>query len=208
MEIRNVTPMNTAPAFGMAFKAPDEKDMARLIDYLLDSGMSAKEARKALVKMQKAHAGDSHFDFKYIHENGVDTFAVAPKTKKAMEMMEQKAVTFDTDVAVDMDGIKIYSRADACEFRCEKRLQGKKGLGKIFAQIANFFDKKALAFDRFVDPTTALPASLRQASANVRSAEARVNRRLADEAEIRRAFPPVLESVGRPMEELSELLGK
>lgn len=202
MEIRNFTPMNTAPAFGMAFKAPDEKDMARLIDYLLDSGMSAKEARKALVKMQKAHAGDTHFDFKYIHENGVDTFAVAPKTKKAEEMLENKAVTFDTDVAVNMDGIKIYSRADVCEFRCEKRLQGKKGIGKFFAQVANFFDKKMLAFDRLTDPTTALPASLRQASANVRQAEARVNKRMADEATIRGAFAPQLKPVGKPLEEV------
>ena len=52
MEIRNFTPMNTTPAFGMAFKAPDEKDMVRLVDYLLDSGLSAEEARKALIKMQ------------------------------------------------------------------------------------------------------------------------------------------------------------
>ena len=202
MEIRNITPMNTTPAFGMAFKAPDEKDMARLIDYLLDSGLSAKEARKALVKMQKAHAGDTHFDFKYIHENGVDTFAVAPKTKKAEEMLENKAVTFDTSVAVDMHGVKIYSRADACEFRCEKRLQGKKGIRKFFAQVANFFDKKMLAFDRMTDPTTALPASLRQASANVKTAEARVNKRMADEATIRGAFAPELKPVGKALEEV------
>lgn len=204
MEIRSFTPMNNTPAFGMAFKAPDEKDMARLIDYLLDYGMSAKEARKALVKMQKAHAGDAHFDFKYIHGNGVDTFAVVPKTQKAMEMMEQKAVTFDTDVAVNLDGVKIYSRADACEYRCEKRLQGKKGIGKFFAQIANFFDKKMLAFDRLTDPTTALPASLRQASAYVRQAEARVNKRIADEATIRGAFAPELKPVGKPLEEVEK----
>lgn len=202
MEIRNITPMNTTPAFGMAFKAPDEKDMERLVDYLLDYGMTAKEARKALVKMQKAHAGDTHFDFKYIHENGVDTFAVAPKTKKATEMMDQKVITFDTGVAVDIHGVKIYSRADACEFRCEKRLQGKKGIRKFFAQVANFFDKKMLAFDRMTDPTTALPASLRQASANVKNAEASVNKRMADEATIKGAFAPELKPVGKALEEV------
>ena len=109
MEIRNITPMNTTPAFGMAFKAPDEKDMERLVDYLLDYGMTAKEARKALVKMQKAHAGDTHFDFKYIHENGVDTFAVAPKTKKAEEMLENKAVTFEEVVKL-ISATLLYDR--------------------------------------------------------------------------------------------------
>ena len=205
MEIRNITPMNTTPAFGMAFKTPDEKDMERLVNYLLDSGMSAKEARKALVKMQKAHAGDTHFDFKYIHENGVDTFALAPKTKKAEEMLENKAVTFDTSVAVDMNGVKLYSPADVCKSRCRKRLRGKKGIRKFFAQVANFFDKKMLAFNRMTDPTTALPAGLRQASANVKQAEAIVNRRIADEATIKGAFAPELKPVGKALEEVDEV---
>ena len=201
MEIRNITPMNTRPAFGMAFKAPDEKDMVKLVDYLLDSGMTAKEAKKALVQMQKAHAGDTHFDFKYIHEKGADTFAVAPKTRKAEEMLNQKAITFDTEVALNTDDVRIYDRADCCEYRCEKRLRGKKGIGKFFARVANFFDRKSLAFDRLVDPTTALPANLRQASASVRQAEATVNRRLADEATIRSAFGPELKPVGKALEE-------
>ena len=59
-----------------------------------------------------------------------------------------------------------------------------------------------LAFDRLTDPTTALPASLRQASANVRQAEARVNKRMADEATIRGAFAPELKPVGKSIEEV------
>lgn len=202
MEIRNITPVNTAPAFGMAFKAPDEKDMAKLVDYLLDSGLSAKEAKKALQNLQKAHAGDSHFDFKYIYENGTDTVAIASKSPKAKEMTDQGRIIFSTSAAVDGSGARIYDRAGMCAARCEKRLQGKKGIGKFFAQVANFFDKKMLAFDRLVDPSTALPATIREASANVKLAEAKVDKRLADEATIKSAFAPQLKPVGKPLEEV------
>ena len=34
MEIRNITPMNTRPAFGMAFKAPDPQDMDNFVKAL------------------------------------------------------------------------------------------------------------------------------------------------------------------------------
>ena len=188
MEIRNFTPMNTRPAFGMAFKAPDEKDVTKLINYLLDSGMSAAEAKRALVKMQKMHAADIHFDFKYIYENGVDTFAIAPKSEKAIKMVDEGKIIFSPSKAIDESGVKIYDRAARCEARCEHRLKGKTGIKKFFAEVANFFDKKSLAFDRLVDPTTALPADMREASANVKMVEARVNKRLADEATIKSAF--------------------
>ena len=202
MEIRNITPMNTRPAFGMAFKAPDPQDMDNFVKYCLAQKMSAAEAKRGLEKLQKLHAGDAHFDFKYIYEKGAGTFAIVPKSEKAIKMVDDGSIIFSTSRFSDELGANIYDRADRCEVRCAHRLRGKKGIGKFFAKVANFFDRKALAFDRLVDPTTALPADLRQASANVKHAEAMVNRRLADEATIRSAFGPELKPVGKALEEV------
>ncbi len=208
MEIRNITPMNSTPVFGMAFKAPDEKDMVKLVDYLLKSGMSAKEAKRAMVQMQKVHAGDTHFDFKYIYEKGADTFAIAPKSEPATKMVGEGKIIFSTSTSFDNLGAKFYDRAERCERRCDYRLKGKRGIKKFFAKVANFVDRKVLAFDRLIDPTTALPAELRQVSARVKQAEATVNKRLSDEAAIRSAFSIQMEPVGRPYDEIEDALKK
>ena len=202
MEIRNITPMNTRPAFGMAFKAPDEKDMAKFVDYLLKSGMSAQEAKKAMIQMQKAHAGDAHFDFKYIYEKGVDTFAIAPKSETAIKMVNDGKIIFSPSLTLDRLGANFYDRAECCDKRCAYRLKGKKGIKKLVAKVANFFDRKSLAFDRLIDPTTALPAELRQVSARVKQAESTVTKRLSNEATIRSAFAPELKPVGKLLEEV------
>ncbi len=185
MEIRNNT-----PSFGMAYKAPSPEDMTKFVDHLLDSGMSAKEAKRALINLQKTHAGDAHFNWKsVIAADGSLEAEVTPISEKAKEMCDSGKIIFSPSKA----SAAFYDRAAKCEERCAARLEGSKGIKLILANIRNFFDRKLLALDRLTDPTTALPGQIRVASSQVKRAEASVTSRLADEATIKSAFNVVVD---------------
>ena len=185
MEIRNVgTVQNNNPAFGMAvLKAAKPEDAARFVtEVTKDVYFSPKQMDKVVKGIMERAAKNTQFDIQpYVdrrivngkYEN-VMVYRLLPKTEDARRIMVEQEMK-------DVITTRYYKPAEELGQRMEKRLEGKKGIGKFIAKTVNFFDGCKMVISCAIHPEQLMDSRLRYAVAYAEECEATVVNRLKSE---------------------------
>lgn len=185
MEIRNIGAVqNNNPAFGMAvIKAVKSEDAARFVtDITKDVYFLPKQVDKAVKDIMARAAKNTQFNIQpFVVEIMVDGkpqkvihYNLMPKTGDASRIMKDQNMK-------KIISSRCYTDAEECMQRVEKRLNGKKGIGKLFAKVANFFDISRVAVSSIRHPERCMDSRLRYAVQYAEDCEAAVLKRLKNE---------------------------
>ena len=185
MEIRNVAAaQNNNPAFGMAvLKAAKPEDAARFVtEVTKDVYFSPKHVDKVVKGIMERAAKNTQFDIQpFVDRIIVDgkykdvvVYRLIPKTEDARRIMVEQKMK-------DVITTRYYEPAEELAQRRGKRLEDKKGIGKVFAKTVYFFGGCKMVISCVRHPEQLMDSRLRYAVAYAEECEASVVNRLKSE---------------------------
>ena len=185
MEIRNVsTVQNNNPAFGMAvLKAVKPEDAARFVtDVTKDVYISSKQMDKVVKGIMERAAKNTQFDIRpFVNKVNIDgkteeiiSYHLIPRTVDAQRIMKEQKMK-------DVISTRFYTPTEEFDQRRAGRLEGKKGVRKLFAKTANFFDGFKTVISIIRHPEQLMDSRLRYAVNYAEECEAAVVNRLKNE---------------------------